>query len=210
MSDDVRPDVPRMPLEPLLPTGGEADAKYSERRMTYEALLSEADRLWNLHSHIEEMVSVEDREDGAEYVNLSEYNTQLESYMLRREAYIKANDGYLETYEMVCEKLRAEVIEGKEDAPLMDEDPPEPPDFTLMLDNHAEFERQYAEYAKRLADWEMALRKFTEGLARQGESMIRLLKERSKFKRFDDQFEEMAKHTYILPDGTIEYRPERP
>lgn len=191
-------ELPRMPLEPIRPEDGREDSAYGSRMKEYQELLAEADRLWELQSNIEEAQYLPGDMRKAPTIKLADYNAQLAAYQGRREAYIAAHDGYLETYEMVCEKIRtinAMNVRPKRQAVSIE--PPEFPDIELLMTDRAAYDRQYAEYEQQMAAWHQSLDSSIAEAENEFKLLQCVMKECSKFKRIEDELEIRLKNTRI-------------
>lgn len=198
MLSKIPAESPRMPLEPIRPEDGREDSAYGLRMKEYQELLAEADRLWELQSNIEEAQYLPGDMRKAPTIKLADYNAQLAAYQARREAYIAAHDGYLETYEMVCEKIR--TINATNERPKRRESFPEMPEFpdlSLLLTDRAAYDRMNAEYEQRMAEWHQSLDCSVAGMESEFKVFERIMKECSKFKRIEDEFEMRLKNAYM-------------
>ena len=198
MLNNTPAELPRMPLEPIRPPDGREDSAYGSRMKKYQELLAEADRLWELQSNIEEAQYLPGDMRKAPTIKLADYNAQLAAYQARREAYIAAHDGFLETYEMVCEKIR--TINATNVRPKRREtfvEPPEFPDIELLMTDRAAYDRQYAEYEQQMAAWHQSLDSSIAEAENEFKLLQCVMKECSKFKRIEDEFEIRLKNTHI-------------
>lgn len=76
-------------------------------------------------------------------------------------------------------------------------EPPEFPDIELLMTDRAAYDRQYAEYEQQMAAWHKSLDSSIAEAENEFKLLQCVMKECSKFKRIEDEFEIRLKNTHI-------------
>lgn len=193
----------RMPLEPLSPANADGDESYQRRMLRYNELLSEFRALKSLKSSLPGYPRELTPEEQA---NRADYIKRFPIYMEERETYLKENDGFLETIDMVRAKL-----EGMEREFNKPETESEQRLKALMIERcellniqvdypfRFEFDSD-EKYNEALAKYEQLRQQFTkcqdeiallqEEVPNRTHMWVEIFDERSKFNELDDEYTE--------------------
>ena len=199
----------RMPLAPLPPATGIIDESYKSRKSEYDKLLREFYSLKKLKT---EMPGYQRELTPSETAAQADYIKRLPIYVESRAAYLKENDGFLETIDMVRTKLgcmekefyKPETESERRLTALMIErcELLNSPDYDLPLRSDFDSEEKYndalAKHNQFIEQFDKChgeIERLQAQVPNRTHMWVEIFDERSKFKELDDEYADLFAKT---------------